>query len=88
MRVTKVVLGLAGFLLISLIFVSFQAAAHPDKSDDGLTTAWGNAGRPIGNNIDNTPGVFNGFGGDSNGNALEAIGNNPLCPIHGGPGSH
>ena len=55
MRVTKVVLGLAGFLLLSLIFVSFQAAAHPDgdavkdnapvnPNGPGLTKANGNSG--------------------------------------------
>ncbi len=85
MRVTKVVLGLAGILLISLVFVSFQAAAHPDQSDDGLANALGNTGPPVGSHISDQ-GLENGFEG--NGNAGVAIGNNPLCPIHGVPGSH
>ncbi len=85
MRVTKVVLGLAAFLLISLIFVSFQAAAHPDQSDAGLANALGNTGPPVGSHISDR-GLEKGFGGDSN--AFDAIAHNPLCPLHGVPGSH
>ncbi len=60
MRVTKVVLGLAGLLLISLVFVSFQAAAHPSQSEndgkapvdpnfEGLFNGWTNSGGKNGN---------------------------------------
>ncbi len=81
MRVTKVVLSLAGILLISLVFVSFQAAAHPDKSDKGLANALGNTGPPVGSHI-SEQGFANGFGSEHS-NAGEAIAKNPLCPLHG-----
>ncbi len=78
MRVTKVVLGLAGFLLLSLIFVSFQAAAHPGRSDEGLANA---PCAPVGGHISDEGwdnGVLN-----ENSNFFDAIAHNPLCPIHG-----
>ena len=84
MRVTKVVLGLAGFLLLSLIFVSFQAAAHPDQSDDAIANAEANgAGAPVGSNAAG-PGLENGVLGP----AFDHQANNPLCPRHPNPAEH
>lgn len=86
MRVAKVMLGLAGFLLMSLAFVSFQAAAHPDQSDDGIANAESNgAGAPVGSHIAEE-GFINGFASDSN--AFDAIAKNPLCPLHPDPEDH
>ncbi len=78
MRVTKVVLGLAGLLLISLVFVSFQAAAHPDASEGGIAKALDKAGEdpPL-------PGLWK-FGEDFK-NArgmVEQVAHNPLCSGH------
>ncbi len=78
MRVTKVVLGLAGILLISLIFVSFQAAAHPAASEDGIDKAREKAGTdpPL-------PGLWK-FGPDfKNARGMaEQVAHNPLCSGH------
>ncbi len=76
MRVTKVVLGLAGLLLISLVFVSFQAAAHPSQSDAGIANA------PVDPNFD---GLSNGWtnSGGANGNGFtQQPAHNPLCAGH------
>ncbi len=91
MRVTKVVLGLAGFLLLSLIFVSFQAAAHPNQSDNGIANAEANgAGAPVGSNIADQGRLNGGFPPllEGHSNAGVAIGNNPLCPLHPDPADH
>ncbi len=92
MRVTKVVLGLAGILLISLVFVSFQAAAHPDQSDAGIANAeLHGAGAPVGNHISDQGRANGGFPPNfenEHSNAGVAIGNNPLCPLHPNPADH
>ncbi len=78
MRVTKVVLGLAGILLISLVFVSFQAAAHPDASDGGIAEARGQAGTdPPFEGLDKA-----GFGDESTWPMAQQIAHNPLCGGH------
>ncbi len=86
MRVTTVVLGLAGFLLISLIFVSFQAAAHPEASNDGIAKAREKAGV-------NPPfdGLTKAFGLESDewwSAMFIQIDHNPLCSDHPFPGGH
>ncbi len=76
MRVTKVMLGLAGFLLLSLIFVSFQAAAHPAQSDAGIDNA------PVDPNFDGLiTGSSNSGGKNGNGFAQQPA-HNPLCAGH------
>ncbi len=76
MRVTKVVLGLAGLLLISLVFVSFQAAAHPEASEGGIANAREQAGtNPPLNGL-----VKGGHGSDSV--MDQQIAHNPLCGGH------
>ncbi len=82
MRIAKVMLGLSGLLLMSMVLVSFQAAAHPTQSDDGLANALGNTGAPVGSHISDVGRANGGFDGEGNGNAGVAIANNPLCPRH------
>ncbi len=86
MRVTKVVLGLAGLLLMSLVFVSFQAAAHPDASDGGIAKAREKAGTDL-----PFAGLDNHFDYDEFGITESEIGtkvmdeqiaHNPLCSGH------
>ncbi len=76
MRVTKVVLGLAGFLLMSLIFVSFQAAAHPDQSDAGIDNA------PVDPNLDGLVKGFSKSGGANLNGFLQQPAHNPNCAGH------
>ncbi len=78
MRIAKVMLGLSGLLLMSMVLVSFQAAAHPGNSAAGHAYA---PCAPVGSNIADQ-GFANGFG-NPNSNAFDAIANNPLCPLHG-----
>ena len=77
MRVTKVVLGLAGFLLLSLIFVSFQAAAHPDQSDDGIANA------PLNPNGPGLVDAFSNSGGANSNGFNQQPAHNPTCTGHG-----
>ncbi len=79
MRVTKVVLGLAGLLLMSLVFVSFQAAAHPEASEGGIEKARGEA--QAGTNPPLNGLVKGGHGSDSV--MDQQIAHNPLCGGHG-----
>ncbi len=82
MRVTKVVLGLAGLLLISLVFVSFQAAAHPAASEDGIDKAREKAGTdPPFKGLDRA-----GFGAESTWPLSRHRAHNPLCSGHPSPG--
>ncbi len=77
MRVTKVVLGLAGLLLMSLVFVSFQAAAHPSQSDAGIANA------PVDPNFGGLSRASTESDG-ANGNAFaQQPAHNPLCGGHG-----
>ncbi len=78
MRVTKVVLGLAAFLLLSLVFVSFQAAAHPEASDAGIDNA------PSDPNFDGLITGFSNSGANGNGFAQQPA-HNPLCDGHTHP---
>ncbi len=88
MRVTKVVLGLAGLLLISLIFVSFQAAAHPAASERGIAKAL----EQLGGDPPGDPpfdGLTKAFGlfSDEWWSAMGIqIDHNPLCSDHPSPG--
>ncbi len=78
MRTARVMLGLAGFLLISLVFVSFQAAAHPEASDAGIAKARGQAGTdPPGEGLTKA-----GFGDPSTWPMAQQIEHNPLCSGH------
>ncbi len=81
MRVTKVVLGLAGLLLMSLVFVSFQAAAHPEQSGDGIDEAREQTGMDP-----PSAGLTKAFGfqTDEWNSAMDTqIAHNPLCSGHG-----
>ncbi len=78
MRVTKVVLGLAGILLISLVFVSFQAAAHPSQSEnDGKA--------PVDPNLHGLSTASSNGGANGNGFAQQPA-HNPNCAGHPSPG--
>ncbi len=76
MRVTKVVLGLAGLLLISLIFVSFQAAAHPEQSAKGLVNAPDDPAMAIYD-------IARLNSGEANTNGIDQVfTRNPTCTLH------
>ncbi len=76
MRIAKVMLGLSGVLLMSLVLVSFQAAAHPDASDGGIAEARGQAGT-------DPPGYGLCTAGWCTGGPMDQqIAHNPLCSAH------
>ncbi len=81
MRIAKVMVCLAGFLLMSLVLVSFQAAAHPEASEEnGIKKAREKTGMdPPGK------GITKAFGYESEEwwSAMEIqIAHNPLCSGH------
>ncbi len=86
MRVTKVVLGLAGLLLMSLVFVSFQAAAHPEASEGGIKNARAEAQAgtdPPAYGLTKAFGLFS----EEWWSAMDTqIAHNPLCSGHPLPG--
>ncbi len=85
MRIAKVMVCLAGFLLMSLVLVSFQAAAHPEASNDGIAKAREKAG--VNPPFDGLTMAF-GLGSDEWVSAMEIqIAHNPLCGPHP-PGPH
>ncbi len=76
MRIAKVMVCLAGFLLMSLVLVSFQAAAHPEASNDGIAKARGQAGT-------DPPGYGLCKAGWCTGGPMDQqIAHNPLCGGH------
>ncbi len=78
MRIAKVMVCLAGFLLMSLVLVSFQAAAHPAASNDGIANAREKAGTdPPFKGLDRA-----GFGDESTWPMAQQIAHNPLCSDH------
>ncbi len=86
MRIAKVMVCLAGFLLMSLVLVSFQAAAHPEASDGGIEKAREKAGTDL-----PFAGLDNHFEYDDFGITDSVIGtkvmdqqiaHNPLCSGH------
>lgn len=65
-------------VVLLLAVTAVPAFAHPDASDDGLTTGVGEAGEnPTGGNAAGR--------GEAQGNI---VAHNPLCRGHGSPGSH
>ncbi len=80
MRITKVVLGLAGILLMSLVLVSFQAAAHPAASDDGIDKAREKAG--VNPPYDGLTEAFGEFSDEWWSAMYTQIDYNPLCGGH------
>ncbi len=88
MRVTKVVLGLAGLLLLSLVFVSFQAAAHPEASNNGIANARDEEKAGVNPPFAGLTKAF-GLGSEEWWSAMEIqIAHNPLCSGHPYPGPH
>ncbi len=80
MRVAKVMLGLSGLLLMSLVLVSFQAAAHPEQSANGLANAPDDPAIAVA-----TTAASNSNGANVNGVAQEPA-HNPTCVGHPPPG--
>lgn len=80
MRTAKVMLGLSGLLLMSMVLVSFQAAAHPEASAGGIDTAADHAG--LNPNADGMFGAQDKSGGmNGNGIAQQPL-RHPLCVPH------
>ncbi len=87
MRIAKVMVCLSGFLLMSLVLVSFQAAAHPEASNAGIAKARGQAGTdPPFDGLDKPFGPYDEFGISDSviGTKVmaEQIVHNPLCSGH------
>jgi hypothetical protein len=71
---------LSGTLLTVLILSSFQAAAHPAASEDGIGTALDTAG--VNPNGDGLFEAWDASGGMNGGGIGQQVPHNPLCGGH------